>query len=81
MNATQQLRSALDALVARGQSWPCHGRLEWISDDLQDRAYAASHCANCPVLDLCAEVARETKANACVWAGLDLTPTANRRSA
>jgi hypothetical protein len=75
MTATERLTASLADLETAGRSWPCKGRDEWISEDRHERAAAAELCAGCPVLELCADMATETKAKFGVYAGRDITPT------
>lgn len=75
MNASERLTLALADLETDGRSWPCRGSDLWISESHTDRAQAALLCAGCPVTNLCADMAAETKTKFGVYAGRDLTPT------
>jgi hypothetical protein len=53
----------------------------WISDDPQDQARAASECATCPALTLCAAYIADNPERAGVYAGRtasDRNPTARQ---
>ena len=81
MTAVERLTASLADLETAGESWPCRGRDEWISEDRNERAMAAELCAGCPVLTLCADMAAETNTKFGVYAGRDLTPTPRRKAA
>lgn len=65
---------ALQAAIAERGPTPCADRDEWTSDDPRVRAYAAGHCARCPVLAECAAFADANHETRNVWAGTDRTP-------
>jgi hypothetical protein len=68
------LQQALEDLAEQGRRVPCHRRDEWVSDDDEDREYAAAHCSRCPLIPECAAAADETGEMFGVWAGVDRTP-------
>lgn len=49
----------------------CVGRVEWTSDNPDDRARAADECDGCPVQAECAALAIDIDACAGVYAGTD----------
>ena len=77
--AGERLASALEAADDRGDTVPCAGRAEWISEDVDERAEAARACRPCPVTALCAAAADEHREKFGVWAGVDRTPRPRRR--
>ncbi|TPG12555.1 hypothetical protein [Pedococcus bigeumensis] len=79
--AAERLTAALADLEDKGIRWPCKGRPEWTSESAEDREYAAAGCRFCPVFDLCAAMADETKPTACVYAGVDRTPKTRTKKA
>jgi hypothetical protein len=81
VTASERLTASLADLETAGESWPCRGRDEWISEDHHERAAATELCAGCPVFDLCAAMAAETNTKFGVYAGTDLTPTPKRKAA
>lgn len=68
-------RDLWDGLQAEltGVSPPCAGRTEWISDDQQEREWAAHRCRPCPVIELCGQFAHGQNEQFGVWAGTDRT--------
>ena len=79
---TTDLRHALDHLENRGLTTPCqreHGD-RWISEDPDEREWAAHCCRTCPVLRECAKAADENKERFGVWAGRDRTPTQRKKA-
>lgn len=79
MTAREALEYAMRDALDRGLIVPCLGRLEWTSDDAQERAQAASECDGCPCLTACSEAAREGEEDWGTWAGVDRSPA--KRSA
>lgn len=77
MTAAELLTLALADLADGGQATPCQGRRRdrWVSDDRDDRAWAASVCVGlaCPVLAQCGAAATENGERHHVWAGVDRT--------
>lgn len=64
----------------RGVVPPCARRAEWISEDAEERAYAAGHCQGCPALAACRAFAISNQEPAGVWAGIDMGDRAAVRS-
>lgn len=65
-------RDALDRALSEGDP-PCAGRTEWISDQPEEREWAAHRCWPCPVIELCGQYARVNREPVGVWAGIDRT--------
>jgi len=65
---------ALGAALRMVGPVPCTGRLEWISEAADERAFAAGHCRHCPVITACRIYADTAKEKAGVWGGRDRTP-------
>lgn len=61
-----RLQAAIDAAGPT----VCRDRDEWISDNDEDREYAANHCGGCPVLRQCGEYADAAREREGVWAGV-----------
>lgn len=71
LTAGARLSRALDRARSRGESWPCRGRGEWMSDSTEVRTSAARWCVACPVLALCHAAAEEAGERWGVWGGVD----------
>lgn len=76
--ASERLREALADAEHRGDSVPCAGRDEWISEDHAERVEAARACTGCAVLSLCDAAAREERPSWTVRAGIDWGDRAQR---
>lgn len=66
--------AALHEQIARRPAWqvPCRAVADpapWTSDDPADAEWAAAECQACPLLDLCHEFARASRAEGVVLAG------------
>lgn len=57
---------------------PCNGRMEWSSDDQDDRTEAAERCAGCPATVACSNYATAAREKFGVWGGVDRTPSSQR---
>jgi hypothetical protein len=68
-----ELVTAMETALDDGLAVPCHDRSEWLSEDAQVRAEAASACSWCPVKSRCAALAAAAKPEFGVWAGRDRT--------
>lgn len=79
--AWRNLSAVLADLAEAGETTPCHDRNEWMSDDPEDTAYAASHCQRCPALTACATYANAAKEQHGVWAGINRSTTQKRNAA
>ncbi len=78
MTAADRLTRRLVDLAAHGRRPRCGeagGHELWCSDDVSDRAQAASWCTGCPVLIECTAAADEHDERHHVWGGADRTPT------
>lgn len=66
-------RFALEVQAARdrGEPPPCADRLEWLSEDAEERELAAWQCGKCALIELCAAAADAIDARFGVWAGVD----------
>ncbi|SDO19096.1 hypothetical protein SAMN04515671_0090 [Nakamurella panacisegetis] len=71
---------SLQKALIEATSFPCDGRDEWVSDNAEDRAYAAGHCTGCSAIAECGTYAAAAKERSNVWAGVDRTPNSGRRS-
>ena len=70
------LRHALRHLANRGLTTPCQGphKDRWISEDPDEREWAAHRCNGCPVLRECAAEAVAIRATWGIWGGQDRDP-------
>ena len=70
MTTIDQMMHALDRLAEQRRKTPCatHDPELWFSDSPTEKAWAASLCHGCPLLDQCHEVAEEIHASHGVWA-------------
>lgn len=70
------LNAALTNAVARGQFVPCAGPWDgdspWLSDDPDERRWAARLCADCPVLGECRRAGELERWG--VWGAVDRSP-------
>ena len=73
--AHQALNAALANAVARSQFVPCAGPWDgdspWLSDDPDERRWAARLCAGCPAITECYEAGELEEFG--VWGGVDRT--------
>ena len=80
--AHQALTAALTSAVARGQFVPCAGPWDgdspWLSDDPDERAWAAERCIACPAITECREAGQAEGFG--VWGGIDRTPPPSSKS-
>jgi hypothetical protein len=75
VTAAETMHVALIELTDHEQRPPCADRSgAWTSEDHTERKWAARHCAGCPIITLCADLAGELKPRFGVWAGVDRTP-------
>ena len=75
--AHTRLSDALVSAVNRGQFVPCSppwdGDSPWLSDDPDERRWAARLCADCPAITECREAGQAEGFG--IWGGIDRTPT------
>ena len=80
--AHQALNAALATALARDLFVPCAGPWDgdspWLSDDPDERRWAARLCAGCPAITECYEAGELEKFG--VWGGVDRTPPPSSRS-
>jgi hypothetical protein len=69
----RELILAVEAALDDGLSVPCHDRSEWLSEDAEERAEAATACSWCPAKSRCAALAAAMRPEFGVWAGRDRT--------
>ena len=74
--AHTRLSDALVSAVSRGQFVPCSppwdGDSPWLSDDPDERRWAAERCTGCPAITECREAGELEKFG--VWGAVDRTP-------
>ena len=74
--AHSRLTAALTNAVARGLFVPCAGPWDcdspWLSDDPDERRWAAERCTGCPAITECREAGELEKFG--VWGAVDRTP-------
>lgn len=74
--AHQALTPALANAVARDLFIPCAGPWDgdspWLSDDPDERAWAAERCAGCPAITECREAGELERWG--VWGAVDRSP-------
>ena len=74
--AHTRLNGALANAVARGQFVPCAGPWDgdspWLSDDPDERRWAAERCTGCPAITECREAGQAEGFG--IWGGIDRTP-------
>ena len=75
--AHRALAAALTNAVARDLFVPCAGPWDgdspWLSDDPDERAWAAERCIACPAITECREAGQAEGFG--VWGAIDRTPT------
>lgn len=72
----QALTGALLRMADNGQRPRCgdwNDGNPWLADDPGLRAMAARWCEGCPIVEPCAQAAKEMKASFGVWGGRDVT--------
>ena len=76
--AHTRLNGALANAVARGQFVPCAGPWDgdspWLSDDPDERAWAAERCTGCPAISECRQAGQLEAWG--VWGAVDRTTRA-----
>lgn len=74
--AHTRLNAALTNAVARGLFVPCAGPWDgdspWLSDDPDERAWAAERCTGCPVLGECRQAGQLERWG--IWGAVDRSP-------
>jgi Transcription factor WhiB len=75
MTTSETMARELLEMTSHHQVPPCgHNSQAWTSEHRAQRQWAARHCADCQLLDLCADLGNEIHARFGVWGGRDRTP-------
>lgn len=65
----------LQAFFAAGETTPCAGRNEWLSNRAADKRTAIRLCGDCPARAACAEFAENNNEKYGIWGGIDRSTT------
>lgn len=63
----------LQAFFAAGETTPCAGRNEWLSNRAADKQTATRLCGDCPAKHACAEFAETSHERFGIWGGHDFS--------